>query len=171
MRPATIESERLVLVVLLPEEIEAIVSGDFERADELTGFRFPPGWPHHPEARNGLEWHLRALRQDPTHAAWRIRVMVDRSSKVVIGSVNLKGPPSSDGDVEIGWGVVEHLRRRGYAFEAAAAVMAWVVRQPDVTTVSATVADDNHPSQCLAAKLGLVRTGERRRDLPVWRTA
>jgi RimJ/RimL family protein N-acetyltransferase len=44
------------------------------------------------------------------------------------------------------------------------------VRQPGVTSVSATVPDDNHPSQSLAAKLGMVRTGETRRDVPLWRT-
>jgi hypothetical protein len=54
-------------------------------------------------------------------------------------------------------------------FEAAGAVVAWVLRQPRVTSVSATVPDENLPSQRLAAKLGLVR-GETRRDLPLWRT-
>ena len=79
--PATIETERLKLVALLPEELEAIVMGDFERADQLTGARFPRGWPHHPEARYGLAWHLSALRREATQAEWRMRVMVERSRR------------------------------------------------------------------------------------------
>jgi [ribosomal protein S5]-alanine N-acetyltransferase len=169
-RPATIESDRLDLVVLLPAEIEALIAGDIERAGWLAGVRFPQGWPNHADARNGLPWHLRTLQAHEEQAAWRIRVIVERSSRRVIGSINLKGPPNADGDVEIGWGLVEDSRRRGYASEAAGAVVAWVLRQPGVSSVSATVPEENLPSQRLAAKLGLVRTAETRRDLPLWST-
>ena len=170
-RPATLESDRLNLVALLPADIEALIARDIERARTLTGVSFPQGWPNDHEARDGLPWHLRALQADQRQASWRIRVIVERSSKSVIGSINLKGPPNADGDVEIGWGLVESCRNRGYALEAAATVLAWVVRQPGVSSVSATVPDDNLRSQRLATKLGLVRTGETRRDLPLWRTA
>jgi ribosomal-protein-alanine N-acetyltransferase len=169
-RPATIESARLDLVALLPADIEALIAGDIERAGLLLGVRFPPDWPNDAEARNGLSWHLRALQADEKQVAWRIRVIVERSSKKVMGSINLKGPPTTGGDVEIGWGLDAHCRHRGYAFEAAGAVVTWVLRQPGVSCISATVPDDNQPSQRLAAKLGLVRTGETRRDLPLWRT-
>ena len=50
------------------------------------------------------------------------------------------------------------------------AAVAWVFQQPAVRCISATVPDENPPSQGLAAKLGLVRTGETRRDLPLWKT-
>jgi len=169
-RPATIESDRLRLVALLPEEIEALISGDVERAGRPAGVVFAHAWPDDPDFRNGLAWHLRALQADPSQVAWRIRVIVERSSNSVVGSINLKGPPSPDGDVEIGWGLMEHRRQRGYALEAAAAVLAWAVRQPGVRSISATVPDDNQPSQRLAARLGLARTGGTRRDLPLWRT-
>jgi len=169
-RPATLETDRLALVALLPEEIEALLSGDVERAGLLAGVGFPRGWPDDRDARDGLSWHLRALRADEAEVPWRIRVILERSSKTVVGSINLKGPPNDDGDVEIGWGIVEHRRRRGYAFEAAAAVLAWLVRQPGVHSVSATVPDENHPSQRLAAKLGLTRTAETRRNLSLWRS-
>jgi [ribosomal protein S5]-alanine N-acetyltransferase len=169
-RPPKIESERLDLVALLPAEIEALIAGDTERAGFRAGVRFPPDWPNDSDARDGLSWHLRALQADEKQVAWRIRVIVQRFSGSVIGSINLKGSPDADGDVEIGWGLAEHHRHRGYAFEAALAVVAWVFQQPEVRRISATVPDDNLSSQRLAAKLGLVRTGETRRDLPLWRT-
>jgi ribosomal-protein-alanine N-acetyltransferase len=169
-RPPKIESERLDLVALLPAEIEALIAGDIERASCLAGVRFPQDWPNDSDARDGLSWHLRALQADGRQAAWRIRVILERASKNVIGSINLKGRPDAGGDVEIGWGLAEHHRHRGYAFEAALAVVGWVLQQPEVRCISATVPDDNPPSQRLAAKLGLVRTGETRRDLPLWKT-
>ena len=167
-RPARIDTARLQLVVLLPREIRALIAGDVEQASGLAGVLFPPGWPAADEAREGLPWHLRHLESNEHHRAWRIRVVVERATGLVVGSVNLKGPPDSDGDVEIGWGISESHRRRGYALEAALGVIDWVLRQPCTKSLSATIADDNVPSQHLAAKLGLVRTSQIRREKPVW---
>ncbi len=164
-RPAHIQTERLVLVALLPEDIEALIAGDLERFAVLTGFRFPPDNP----TIGDLRWHLMAIQADDRHLPWRIRVIVERSSNMVVGSINLKGPPSDAGDVEIGWGLFENVHGRGYATEASAAVMQWAVQQPGVRSISATVPDDNHRSQRLAKKLGLIRTSETRRNTPLWK--
>ena len=165
-RPPNIETERLLLVALAPEDIEALIAGDLERVSLLTGFTF---LPEDPKLGADLSWHLRALRADSNQLSWRIRVIVERCSNTVVGSINLKGSPSADGDVEIGWGLIENARRKGYATEASAAVLKWVVQQPGVSSISATIPDDNYPSQRLAARLGLIRTGESRRNLPLWK--
>ena len=119
LRPPNIQTERLVLVALLPEDIEALIARDFGRFAALTGFRFPPGNPD----IGDLAWHLTAIQADHGHLPWRMRVIVERSSKTVVGSINLKGPPSAAGEVEIGWGLIEDVRGRGYATEASAAVI------------------------------------------------
>ena len=164
-RPPNIYTERLVLVGLLPEDIEALIAGDLGRFAVLTGFRFPPDNPN----IGDLSWHLRAIQADDRHLPWRIRVIVERESMTVVGSINLKGPPTATGDVEIGWGVIESVRGRGYATEASSAVIQWAVQQPGVSSISATIPDDNHPSQRLAKKLGLIRTSETRRNMPLWK--
>lgn len=165
-RPPNIETARVLLVALLPEDIEALVDGDLERVSLLTGFTF---LPEEPKLGVDLSWHLSALRSDSKQLPWRIRVIVERSSNTVVGSINLKGPPDADGDVEIGWGLIENARRKGYATEASAAVVNWVVLQPGVSSISATIPDDNYPSQRLAARLGLIRTDESRRNRPLWK--
>jgi RimJ/RimL family protein N-acetyltransferase len=152
-------------VALVPEEIEALIARDSGRFAALSGFRFPPDHP----TIGDLLWHLRAIRADDRHLPWRIRVIVDRSSKTVVGSINLKGPPSTTGDVEIGWGLFENVRGRGYATEASAAVIKWAEQQPGVSSISATIPDDNYPSQRLAQRLGLIRANETRRNLPLWK--
>jgi RimJ/RimL family protein N-acetyltransferase len=168
-RPENIDTLRLRLVVLLPQEIRALFAGDTGGASQQAGVTFPSGWPEANEARKGLPWHLEHLERDERHRAWRVRVVVERATGLVIGSVNLKGPPDSEGDVEIGWGITEARRRRGYAFEAVSGVVDWAIRQPGTKSLTATIADDNVASQHLAAKLGLVRTSQIRRQKPVWR--
>lgn len=165
-RPMDIQTGRLILRVILPGEIEWLLAGDTHRLELANGFRYPPDDPNR---GIDLEWHLRALRADPTQFAWRIRVIVERSSNIVIGSVNLKGAPDAEGDVEIGWGLNEDYRGQGYATEAAAAVMRWAFQQPGVRSVTATVPDDNDASQRVARRLGLTRTATTRRNLPLWR--
>jgi RimJ/RimL family protein N-acetyltransferase len=163
-RPANIETERLFLICLMPEEIESIISGDFERVSHLTGVCFRPADPN-----LGVDWswHLKALKANSKQLAWRVRVIVERSSNIVVGSINLKGQPI-DGDVEIGWGLNNDARGKGYATEASAGVIHWVAQQTGVTSISATVPDDNYPSQRVASRLGLMRTRETRRDSPLW---
>jgi [ribosomal protein S5]-alanine N-acetyltransferase len=153
----------------LPHEVEALVAGNTEQGGRLAGIQFPANWPEEIEARDGLAWNLRHLLMDPRHAPWRIRVMVDRSSGSVIGSINLKGPPTPEGDVRIGWGVVSDRRGQGYAFEAAAAVTDWARRQPGVKSTSATIPTDNLASQRLAMKLGMTETADEVDGLPLWR--
>ena len=164
-RPPDIQTERLLLVALMPEDIEALMARDFGRFAALSGFRFPADNPN----LGDLAWHLSAIQADDRHLPWRMRVIIERSSKTVVGSINLKGPPSAAGDVEIGWGLIEQVRGRGYATEASAAVIRWARQQPGVSSISATIPDDNHPSQRLAERLGLTRTRETRRNLPLWK--
>jgi RimJ/RimL family protein N-acetyltransferase len=167
-RPANIETRRLRLVTLLAEEIGALIAGDAARVELLTGFKFPPDDPNRGV---DLAWHLTALRADPNQLPWRIRVIVERLSNTVVGSINLKGPPDAAGDVEIGWGLNGDARGKGYATEASSAVIDWANKQPGVASVIATIPDDNYASQRLAARLGFVRTGSSRRNLPIWRLA
>ena len=164
-RPPNIQTERLILVALLPEDIEALMAHDYGRFAALSGFTFSPG----NSDIGDLAWHLTAIQADDGHLPWRMRVIVERSSKTVVGSINLKGPPSAAGDVEIGWGLFENARRRGYATEASAAVIQWARQQPGVSSISATIPDDNYPSQRLAKRLGLTRTSETRRNMPLWK--
>jgi len=59
-RPPNIESERLLLVALLSEEMEALIARDFARFAMLSGLSFPPDNPD----IGDLGWHLRAIQAD-----------------------------------------------------------------------------------------------------------
>ncbi|HWZ88988.1 MAG TPA: GNAT family N-acetyltransferase, partial [Polyangiaceae bacterium] len=164
-----IETPALRLIALRPEELRALIAGDTRRAGELVGVAFPEAWPLEQDARDGLPWHLAHLEKGEAERAWRVRVVVLRVSNRVIGSVGLKGPPDFLGDVEIGWGIDPEHRRCGRGREAALALLTWAAAEPGVRSFSATIADDNVPSQRLAATLGMLRSIETRRGLPLWR--
>ena len=137
----------------------------------MLGATVPAGWPDDEEARSGLPWHLEAIEGNPDQRLWRIRFAIELASNAMIGAVNLKGTPSASGDVEIGWGIVPDARRRGFAVEASSAVIAWAFADGRVKRVSATIPEPNIASQRVAQRLGMVRTEEMRRGLPLWAVA
>jgi [ribosomal protein S5]-alanine N-acetyltransferase len=154
--PATIplsisilRTHRLDLIPASPETLELLVAGDYGRAGERLGVVIREGWPHDPEAVAGLAWHLRALRADPAVLLWRVRLLVLRAERRVIGSVNLKGPPDATGTIEIGWGLEEPYRKQGLATEGTQAVIEWAMTQEGVQRVIATIPPDNHGSLAL----------------------
>jgi RimJ/RimL family protein N-acetyltransferase len=163
-----LRTARLDLVPATLESLELVIAGEYRRAGHQLGVTIPEGWPHEREPIEGLPWHLRALHEDPASIEWRIRLVVLRLQMLVIGSINLKGPPDSDGMVEIGWGVTAEHRNRGIAMEATQAVIEWVLEHDGVRRVIATIPRDNHASQRVAGRLGMALTQEVRRGLPVW---
>ena len=162
---------RLILAPASVDQVRAIIQRDYLLASTLVGADVPDGWPGEPEAIEGLPWHLSALEADPQQQLWRIRFVIEKLSNSLIGSVNLKGMPTSEGDVEIGWGIVREARGRGFATEASLAVVDWAFRTGDVRRVLATVPDDNVMSQNVARRLGMAKTGETKRGIPLWAVA
>ena len=85
-----------------------------------------------------LERHRAALALDPRFGAWAI---VERRTQTPVGTVLLKALPDGDGEIEIGWHLHPDSWGRGFATEAAAAMLArgfalgldeiWAVTHPD----------------------------------------
>jgi RimJ/RimL family protein N-acetyltransferase len=164
-----LQTPRLDLLPATSEFLKMLMVEEYALAGELLDVIVPEGWPFEEAPRTGLPIHLAAIEGDPAEYLWRIRLIVLRSTRTVIGSINLKGPPERKGGiVEIGWGVSVEYRQQGIAREAAQAVIDWVLSQPGVRRVIATIPDDNLASKGLARRLGMQRTHEFHRNLPVW---
>ena len=164
-----LQTQRLDLIPVTNEFLKMLIAEEYTVAGELLGVMVPQGWPFEEAPRAGLSIHLAAMEEDPSEYLWRIRLIVLRSNRTVIGSINLKGPPErKGGTVEIGWGVSFEYRRQGIATEAAQTVIDWALSQPGVRRVIATIPDDNLASKELAERLGMQYTQEIHRNLPVW---
>ncbi|TFV89639.1 N-acetyltransferase [Blastococcus sp. CT_GayMR16] len=82
------------------------------------------------------------------------RLVVERETGLTVGGVGLFGPPK-DGRVELGYGIVESRRGRGYATEAARAMVELALGLPGVTEVVAGVDPTNGASVRVLEKAGL----------------
>jgi RimJ/RimL family protein N-acetyltransferase len=86
--------------------------------------------------------------------------MVERATDAVVGSCAFKGPPDPDGAVEIAYGVEPEYRGRGYAKEAAAALVNYALANDDVRVVRAHTLPQDGPSTHVLAACGFERVGE-----------
>ena len=86
--------------------------------------------------------------------------MVHRGSEAVIGTCGFKGPPDPDGSVEIAYGVVPEHQGKGYASEAAAALVSYAFESVQVRTVRAHTRSDSNASARVLTKCGFRLTGQ-----------
>lgn len=142
----------------LPVAAARVLADDPKAAGRLIGAVVPDDWPQ-PDLKDVVDRH------EPPFGIW---VMVERETETVVGDIGFHGPPDESGTVEIGYSVVPGRRRRGYATEAARAIAAWALAQPDVHTVVASCEPDNVGSIRTLELAGFVRTGEDR-ELVRWR--
>ena len=129
MSASHIETKNLRLVPHAPEHLRALIRGPEFYAQSFGS-----------QPANGLrdfivskdvsrDWLAQlevATAADPwTHGFG----LVHATSGTVIGCGGFKGPPGADGVVEIAYGVVPEYQGRGYATEAAQALVAFADRK------------------------------------------
>jgi len=114
-------------------------------------------------AGNRLDWFAEGYpRQDDIDAAkmtdagaWSPRHVVRRADGLAVGSIGFFGPPDENGQVEVGYGLVESARRQGLISDALTAVIA--AAEAAGAHVVAHTTDDNVASQATLAKFGFAR--------------
>ena len=156
---------------LIPEDIpalEAFVKAPGNMA-AMLGVEVPPDWPVCGADVIGYvaDW----IRSDPDLGGFGAYFIIHRADGRLIGDGGFKGRPNGRGEVEIGYAIIEAYRRQGYATEAAAALIDWAFRQPEVYAVIAETLPDGFHSQKVLRKLGMVFAGEYRHpdDGPILR--
>jgi len=161
-----LDTERLTLVPISLELAEALA--DPPAAELLLDASVPATFPN-PDLAEFLPTYAAWLRDDPGLLGFGPWVAVARDEEVVVGGGGFVGRPDRDGALELGYGVDEGHRRRGYATELAAALLVWGLMQPGVARVFARCDPDNAASVRVLEKLRLRRAGERD-GLLVWET-
>lgn len=97
--------------------------------------------------------------------------IIERARGEVIGTAGFKGSPDADGMVEIAYGVVPSVEGRGYATEAAGALVRFASDDARVQLIRAHTLPALNASTRVLRKCGFVHIGEvvDSDDGPVWR--
>jgi len=136
----------------LPVRAAAALPEDRGAAARLLGAKLSAEWPD-----PHLVGILRRHAEGPEH--FGVWVMVERDTATVVGDIGFHGPPDGSGTVEIGYSVVPSRRGRGYATQAAIALVGWARSQPGVRAVVAGCDPGNAASIVTLERAGFHRTG------------
>lgn len=150
-------SDRLFLVAVSPATADAAASGNLSELARHLRVRIPPDWPPRIDddgqmAREGFAFVRDLLAKDPSVVGWWGWFVLARGSDPrLIGSVGTKGPPDSNGVVEVSYGIIASEQRKGHATEATLALIQWASRDSRTRRIVA----ETYPH--LAASIGVMK--------------
>ena len=143
MPPFRVETRNLKLVPQTPEDVLAQIE------------------PMDSDQKAQLSPHWLALVRNAGPDPWIFGfALVHEITNIRVGSCGFKGPPDADGIVEIAYGVAPEHQGRGYATEAAEALVAYAFRSGQVRVVRAHTLPDNDASKRVLEKCGFQFIGE-----------
>ena len=157
-------TERLRLVPLTLEAIEAVLDRDRARAETIVGARLPRAWPNDQLLEVGFPYSRDAVRAAPDVRLWGDSLVLLRDEPRVVGSVVFHGRPS-DGVAEVGYGIEERSRGNGLATEATRACVEWALAQAGIAAVQATTFPWHAASLGVIRNVGMQLVGTREHDL------
>ncbi len=121
---------------------------------EMLGCAIPDEWP--PETwKDAIEQFMARLERHPELSGWLnwYLVLTDDDKRVLIGSGGFTGAPFN-GEVMIGYSILEQYQRQGYGSEAVNGLVNWAFAHQSVTRIVAETLMENKASICLLEKCG-----------------
>lgn len=148
-----IKTQRLILIPITIKLMDCFSDRIiFVQNDTFT---LHQGWPT-PDTYDIMPIVKAALERQGGPTGFEFWMIVDHESQMVIGDIGFHGPPDEEGSVEIGFGLVEDYRGRGYGFEALCALFDWLKQKEEVKVIEANCLIDNEPSKKILQKARLI---------------
>ena len=91
------------------------------------------------------------------HTFWLIKL---KSTKEIVGSSDFKNLPDERGRVEIGYGLGEKFKKKGYMTEAVREMIHWAFQQKNVSEIIAETENDNQPSKNILINCGFNKVSQ-----------
>ncbi len=159
-----IETKRLKIIALTPEQLEILVNNISKFESELK-------CSYQGEKIEGIFKHIlfnQSLKVKANHNAYlwlTFWLIIRKKDNIVVGTIDFKDIPNTKGEVEIGYGLGKAYEHFGYMTEAVEAFCLWGKKQKEVKYIVAETEIDNFPSQRVLQKCGFV---EYFRDKTIW---
>ena len=154
MQDKRILTERLILI---PASYEMVISLYENKTEELEKLMLKANsnWPTR-DTLDVLGFLSTAMDKDLAITGFdTVWLIIKAKDMIVIGDLGFKGNPNENGEVEIGYGIVEDERQKGYGFEAVKELMNWAFSHNSVKEIKAECLIDNAGSIRILQKVGM----------------
>jgi RimJ/RimL family protein N-acetyltransferase len=155
-----IETERLILKPLTYEQLIKYIKCDNSLEHELklkeTSRKISS------ELKEAFEQTILPNVADKTknYLYSTIWTAIAKSENTMVGDICMIGEPDASGTIEIGYGIHEEFRNRGFMTEIVKGIIEWARLQPTVKTIIAATDRENIASCKVLEKNGFIRSGE-----------
>lgn len=157
----TIQTERLELVLLSPEELRLWT-------EDIAALEIELSCSYKAEPMTGLfleivKGQVKSAERDHENYLWHsFFFLIRRSDRTVVGSADFKSIPNERGEVEIGYGLGLEFLHNGYMTEAVRAMCEFALNWEGVLSVTAETDLDGFASQRVLERCGFekYRQGE-----------
>lgn len=80
-------------------------------------------------------------------------MVIKKETNEIIGDIGFKGYNMTDNSCDVGYGIIEAERKKGYAEEASKALISWALSNESIVRISASTCIENIGSIYLLNKL------------------
>ncbi|SFC40368.1 GNAT family N-acetyltransferase [Clostridium uliginosum] len=146
-------TNKLILIPITLEITKSLINGSSKEIEKL-GIKCDKKWPTE-DTMDILPIINNSLEKNKIPTGFETWMIVDKNNKRIIGDIGFHGSPNEKGEVEVGFGLVEHERGKGFGFESLNAIMDWLNFQESVKVIKAECLISNKPSARILEKAGL----------------
>jgi len=151
-------TERLILIPLTVEDLKLCIANRSEMEKKLgltvTGKQLTEKMKD--IYRIKIDYILRDEKNFLYYTYWQI---VLKDNNCIVGEIGFKDIPNVYGEIEVGYGLDEEHRGKGYMTEALIGLTKWAFSRPDVNAVIALTLKDNIPSHNVLRRAGFIIQG------------
>jgi ribosomal-protein-alanine N-acetyltransferase len=146
-----ITTERLFLIPFTCKIATTVLEGNFEELIKM-GLSLGEGWPDEDaiETIPKIIRNLELVKEPTGFESWMI---IKKDRMMIIGDAGFKGRPNSKGEIDIGYGIIESERKKGYGIEAAQGLADWAFSKPEVQIITAKSLINNIDSARILEKM------------------
>lgn len=150
MAAGKIETERLIIIPMSYSLMCSVLENRYEKLKEL-GIMPAVSWPRQ-DTLNILSFLKGSLEDSDEVSGFYVWMIVKKEDMTIIGDAGFKGLPDENGDIDIGFGLIDDEQRKGYGCEAANALINWAFSQKGVRRITADCLVDNYGSKRVLEK-------------------
>ena len=160
----SLETEKLKLIPLNVHNLRYLIE-DRRKMERNLGVKITDTELEEP-VKKAMRTSLKKVIENKEDYLWYTNwVIVLKKENRIIGGLCFKGIPDEKGKVEIGYGMQDEYRCKGYMTEAVKELINWAFSFNHVTEVIAETEKDNLPSYRVLEKTGMQKYQENEKML------
>ncbi len=129
-------TERLTLIPFTMQICKNLLNNDYSDI-ALMGLKKGISWPDE-EVLETLPKIINNLSKVETPSGFESWMIIKKTTSEIIGDAGFKGFNFENDTIDIGYGIIEEERRKGYAEEAVRALINWSMTNGMVKEITAT---------------------------------